>query len=97
MKNRLHCLHVCSLGHSCVHCQLSGGIIRTWVESYRVWKKGYQFYTRNVNTHFGVMTIISYFPVKQQSSALQVLREDTHKQKDMLTFLIKQSWDGHLS
>ena len=43
------------------------------------------------------MTIISYFPVKQQSSALQVLREDTHMQKDMLTFLIKQSWDGHLS
>lgn len=55
--------------------------------SYFVCKKGYQFYSRDVNTHFGVMTIISYFPVRQQPSALQVLREDTHKQKGMLTFL----------
>ena len=36
------------------------------------------------------MTIISYFPAKQHAGALQVLREDTHKQKGMLTY-----WGSH--
>lgn len=36
------------------------------------------------------MTITSYFPAKQHAGALQVLREDTHKQKGMLTY-----WGSH--